>query len=85
MESLPLPARDEQYNCACCHDAGYLPSPFPAFPGDYVLCPCCHTDWRWTTVEPPRPRRLSVRELRRRVARMLERQPDVPESPETPW
>ena len=48
MASLPFPGRGEQFVCACCHDAGWLPDPFAAKAGDFIPCPCCHQDCRWT-------------------------------------
>jgi hypothetical protein len=47
MSSLAFPDRGEQPACPCCHDAGYLPDPFAARPGDFIP-PCCHQDVRWT-------------------------------------
>jgi hypothetical protein len=51
MRSVPFPGRGEQPLCPTCHDAGWLPSPFPAHPHDWVRCPCCHQDWRWTIAD----------------------------------
>jgi hypothetical protein len=51
MSMLPFRGREPQPACACCHDAGWLPSPLPAYPGDWVPCPCCHQDWRWTIAD----------------------------------
>jgi hypothetical protein len=53
MAIEPQPGRGEQPRCPTCQDAGWLPNPFPAHPGDFVVCPYCHQDYRWTTqVEP---------------------------------
>ena len=49
MASLPFPGRGEQFVCACCHDAGWLPDPFAAKAGDFIPCPCCHQDC-WSTI-----------------------------------
>jgi hypothetical protein len=51
MRSVPFPGREPQPLCPTCHDAGWLPDPFAARPGDYVPCPCCHRDWRWTIAD----------------------------------
>jgi hypothetical protein len=42
---------EEPPRCPTCGDAGWLPSPFPANPFDYVCCPACHQDCRWTTAD----------------------------------
>src|SRR6516164_8054406 len=51
MAIEPQPGRGEQPRCPTCQDAGWLPNPFPAFPGDFIVCPYCHQDCRWTTTE----------------------------------
>ena len=51
MASLPFPSREEQWQCAWCHDSGWLLSPFPADPFDYIPCPCCHQDCSWTIAD----------------------------------
>ena len=48
MSMLPFPGREPQPACTCCDDAGWLPDPFGASPGDFVPCPSCHQDVRWT-------------------------------------
>jgi hypothetical protein len=56
LKSLRYPwSVEEPPRCPCCGDAGWLPSPFPACPFDYVLCPSCHQDHRWTVADDDGP------------------------------
>ena len=46
--SPPAPQR-ELFNCPCCHDCGWLPSPYDPASG-FIPCPVCGLSGaRWTT------------------------------------
>jgi hypothetical protein len=50
VSSVPSPDHGAQFVCACCHDAGYLPSVTPGQPYQFEPCSSCHQDCFWTTV-----------------------------------
>jgi hypothetical protein len=53
MSSLPFRGLPEEPTCPTCQSAGWLPNPFSDTPGDFLPCPSCHCDWRWTVADEP--------------------------------
>jgi hypothetical protein len=51
MKSVRFSGPGGQPRCPTCHDAGYLPNPFSDTAGDYLPCPSCHQEPRWTTAD----------------------------------